>query len=167
MALRVVRLLSVPLALTAPALLAAAPAAAQPAGTDWRTLPRAAGTWAYRQDARGSLALFGESGQDADLTLRCDRQRREIYLSRRVPALAAGAGPTALTIRTTTLVRSMTALPVGDGQLYVAVAIDIGDPLLDAMGFSRGRFVIEVGALPPLSVPPWAELNRVVEDCRS
>ena len=40
------------------------------------------------------------------------------------------------------------------------------DPLLDAIAFSRGRFVIEQTGQPPLVLPPHAEIGRVIEDCR-
>ena len=38
--------------------------------------------------------------------------------------------------------------------------------MLDAMVFSRGRFVVERTGAAPLVVPPYAEIGRVVEDCR-
>lgn len=141
------------------------PDAAPPPSSDWRDWPVTPGTWAYRQDARGSIALFGRAGEDADLTIRCDRARGQIYLSRRGDPPAAGATP--LTIRTTSMARTLDALPTGATPSYLAVALGVRDPLLDAMGFSRGHFAIEGGALPALVVPAWAEILRVVEDCRA
>jgi hypothetical protein len=41
------------------------------------------------------------------------------------------------------------------------------DPLLDALAFSRGRFAVSVSGTPALVVPPWPEIARLVEDCRS
>jgi hypothetical protein len=41
------------------------------------------------------------------------------------------------------------------------------DPLLDAMAFSRGRVGLSALSLPTLIVPAWAEVARVVEDCRA
>jgi hypothetical protein len=38
--------------------------------------------------------------------------------------------------------------------------------MLDAMVFSRGRFVVDRAGAAPLVVPPYAELGRVIEDCR-
>ena len=49
---------------------------------------------------------------------------------------------------------------------YVAAALAPSDALLDAMGFSRGRFVVEQADTPTLVVPAWAEVERVTEDCR-
>ncbi|WP_345907778.1 hypothetical protein [Sphingomonas sp. UBA4815] len=40
------------------------------------------------------------------------------------------------------------------------------DRLLDAMAFSRGRFTIEQAGQPPLIIPAYAEVGRVIEDCR-
>ncbi|MBC9033191.1 hypothetical protein IAG41_12400 [Sphingomonas sp. JC676] len=131
-----------------------------PRSEDWRDWPLTPGTWAYRQDERGSIALFGRAGQDAELTLRCDRARGRIYLSRR------GEGGGGYRIRTTSLERRLAALPTGGTPPYLAVELGARDPLLDAIGFSRGRFVVEVDGLQELVVPAWAETLRVVEDCR-
>ncbi|WP_447406455.1 hypothetical protein, partial [Clostridium perfringens] len=45
---------------------------AQPISDDWRDWPVTPGTWTYRRDARGGLALFGPAGSDALVSLRCD-----------------------------------------------------------------------------------------------
>lgn len=60
-----------------------------------------------------------------------------------------------MTIRTTSTARTVpgTALPAND-------------PLIDAMGFSRGRFIVETPGATPLVIPAWAEVQRVAEDCR-
>ena len=129
-------------------------------GPDWRDWPATPGTWSYRQDARGSIALYGIAGRDAALTLRCDQTARAIYLSR------SGVVTAPLTIRTTSLVRLVAVQPTGGTPAYVAAVLSSGDPLLDAMGFSRGRFAIEQPGAPTLVVPAWAEIERVIEDCR-
>ena len=56
--------------------------------------------------------------------------------------------------------------PLDRGAGTVAAALPAQDPLLDAMGFSRGRFIVELGGQAPLVVPAWAEVLRVTEDCR-
>lgn len=138
-----------------------APAPAPTPSADWRDWPLSRGNWAYRQDERGSIALFGRPGADAELTLRCDRARGRIYLSRR------GEAGTALEIRTTSVTRRIAAMPNGGTPPYLAAELGVRDALLDAIGFSRGRFVIEAEGLPVLVVPAWAETLRVLEDCRS
>jgi hypothetical protein len=114
----------------------------------------------YRQDDRGSIALYGRPGADAALTLRCDRGARAIYLSRE------GSAATNVTIRTSSLSRSLPAQPTGGTPPYVAARIVATDGLLDAMGYSRGRFIVEAPGMVPLVVPAWAEVLRIAEDCR-
>jgi hypothetical protein len=142
----------------------AAPQPLPPAQADWRDWPATPGNWSYRRDERGSIALFGRPGSDAELTLRCDRARSQIFLSRRGDPGSTAPLPT--TIRTSSTLRALSAQPTGGGEGYFAVPLGVNDPLLDAMGYSRGRFVIEGGGLPPLVIPAWAEILRVVEDCR-
>jgi hypothetical protein len=136
----------------------APPAPPPPKSADWRDWPLTPGNWSYRPDERGSVALFGVPGQEAGLSLRCDRTRSRIAFSR--PGLAAGV---ALTVRTTSLVRSLTVMT---GAGYPAAELGARDALLDAMGYSRGRLLIEGAGLPTLVVPAWAEILRVAEDCR-
>lgn len=133
-----------------------------PLPADWRDWPLTPGNWEYRQDARGSIALFGRAGADAELTLRCDLARHMLYLSRR----AAGntAQGMAIGIRTTETQRTLAGQTTGGG--YVAVALAPNDRVVDAMGYSRGRFLVESPPLPTLVLPAWAEILRVAEDCR-
>ena len=119
------------------------------------------GTWRYERDARGSRALFGVSGADALAVLRCDAAARAIYLSR------SGGAAGAFTIRTTALTRTLAAQPTGATPSYAAAALGSRDPLLDAIAFSRGRFTIEQPGTAPLVLRPWAEVARVIEDCRA
>ena len=133
-----------------------------PVGPDWRDWAVTPGDWVYRQDGRGSIALFGQRGADAVVTLRCDRAANTLYLSR--AGLAAGAVP--MTIRTTTMARTLSSAPTGGTPPYLAVSLTPRDNLLDAMGFSRGQFVIEQPGYPTLVLPAWAEIERVTEDCR-
>ena len=143
-----------------PAPTPATPPAPPLQSTDWRDWSLTPGTWVYRQDARGSIALFGVAGQDAALTLRCDKTRGRLYLSRRADGPA-----TTLTIRTSSTLRSLTFQPTGGTPAYLAAELMPSDRLLDAIGFSRGRFVVE-GGPGTLVVPAWAEVLRVTEDCR-
>ena len=152
----------IPIPVPAPTRPMPAPSPAPPLA-DWRDWPLTAGTWAYRQDARGSIALFGRAGGEADFTLRCDRQRGQIYVSRRGDPAAAAM---ALRIRTSSRLKALNALPTGGEQAYFAAQIGVRDPLLDAIGFSRGRFVVEGTGVPALAIPAWPEVLRVVEDCR-
>jgi hypothetical protein len=130
-----------------------------PLAANWNDWPFTPGDWVYRKDGVGSIALFGPPGGDALLTLRCDRTRGAMYLS------VQGSGDAA-TIRTTSLSRSIALRPTGGETGYVASQFVPSDAMLDAMVFSRGRFVVERTGAAPLVVPPYAEIGRVVEDCR-
>ncbi|RYY35506.1 MAG: hypothetical protein EOP59_15370 [Sphingomonadales bacterium] len=136
------------------------PAPVPARGADWRDWPVTPGNWAYRQDARGSVALYGRAGADAELTLRCDRARAKLYLSRRSDA------PAALTVRTSTDRKTLNALSAGGTPAYAAAELAPRDPLVDSIGFSRGRFVVQGGGAPDLVLPAWPEILRVAEDCR-
>lgn len=143
----------VPVPAPAPAPLPPPPPAAS---SDWRDWPLTPGSWSYRQDSRGSVAMFGQGGDQA-LTLRCDRSTRQLLLTRR------GATAGTMTLRTSSTARSMAAAGATDGA---SVTLPANDQLVDAMGYSRGRFIVESTALPSLVVPAWSEVLRVAEDCR-
>ncbi|MBW4331147.1 hypothetical protein KY084_09715 [Stakelama sp. CBK3Z-3] len=133
----------------------------QPTG-DWRDWPLTPGNWTYQQDSRGSIASYGQAGSAAVFTMRCDRQQRRIYLSRQ------GAAPRALpmTIRTSSETRQLSASPTRGSSEYMTVMLAANDRILDAMGFSRGRFIVEMAPMRTLVIPSWAEVLRVTEDCR-
>ena len=129
-------------------------------GSDWRDWPLTPGEWRYRRDARGTVALFGQSGADALLLLRCDPGERRMFLS------VSGTDATPLTLRASSTARVVPVQPTGGAPAYIAAAFAPTDPLLDALAFSRGRFVVEQAGRPPLVVPAHAEIGRVTEDCR-
>lgn len=71
-----------------------------------------------------------------------------------------------MTVATTSVIQALSVDPAPGGQPQLIATLRAGDPLLDAMAFSRGRFAIEVNGLPTLYLPAWAEIGRVIEDCR-
>ena len=128
---------------------AATPAAAQIAPLSFdagKALPIAAGQWSYFSTGTGSVASYGSA-----ISLRCDRATRTVTITR------PGAAPAALTIATSSLAKT---LPLG-GRLSA------NDALLDAMAFSRGRFLVSGGAGSILAIPAWPEAARSIEDCRN
>jgi hypothetical protein len=130
-------------------LAVAVPAAAQIAPLSFeagKALSLTAGQWSYFPTAAGSMASYGST-----FSLRCDRATRTVTITR------LGAAPAVLTIATSSLTRT---LPVG-GRLLA------NDPLLDAIAFSRGRFLVAGGSGPVLAVPSWPEAARSIEDCRN
>lgn len=132
----------------------------QPKG-DWIDWPLTPGSWVYRQDARGSIALFGPAGQNALLTLRCDKARRSLFLSR-----ASMLSGSKITIRTSSTAKTYDARNSSGPPHYLAVELAPNDPILDAMAFSRGRFAVQAYGELFVAIPAWAEIGRVVEDCR-
>lgn len=130
-----------------------------PAG-EWVDWPLAAGDWVYRQDQRGSIALFGPAGANALVTLRCDRTLRKVFLARE------GRSVGAIVVRSSSAMKEFAGAPTGGTPPYIATEIAPGDPILDAMALSRGRIAINVAGQQPIAIPSWAEITRIVEDCR-
>ena len=148
-------------AVPVPPPVAAQPAPTPPLSADSNDWPFFAGDWVYRRDDRGSIALFGPAGQNAVVSLRCDLQNRRIYLSRE----ATGPGQR-IVIRTSSSMKAFAAKPIGETPAYLATEIMPMDAILDAMAFSRGRILLETDGHPPIILPAWAEITRIVEDCR-
>jgi hypothetical protein len=140
-------------------VVTAPPPPARPTG-DWTDWPLAAGDWVYRQDDRCSIALFGVANADALVTLRCDKARQRMYLAR------AGSGAGRMVVRSSSTMKEFTGQQTGGALPYIATEIGPRDAILDAVIFSRGRFALEVAGQMPLAIPSWAEIGRVVEDCR-
>ncbi len=148
-----------PKTVSAPPMAAAAP---PPRLTgDWNDWPFTPGIWTYRRDGRGSVAQFGAPGRNATINFRCDAQNRRVTLSRE--ASAPGAR---MVIRTSSMTKTMAATASDANPAYLAADIATTDPILDAMAFSRGRVLVEMEGQQPVILPTWAEIARIVEDCR-
>lgn len=149
-----------------PAPLAPPPIAAPPARGDWRDIMPPPGTWRWSlSDGRSSAHYLGTDGT-ALASLSCDHASGQVLLGR-AGSTGPAAGQIAMGVATTgagqrPLLSSPQAGPTG----WVVAAIAARDPLLDAMAFSRGRFLLEVAGLPSLALPSWPEVSRVIEDCR-
>lgn len=129
---------------------------------DWRDAALTPGDWTYVPGTGGSAATFGSSAAAPLASLRCDLAAGRIALLR----AGAAPGPLPLTVTTSTLARAFSASPEAASTPQLALSLAPRDPLLDAIAFSRGRFVIEVAGLPTLYLPSWPEVARVIEDCR-
>lgn len=134
------------------------PSPSPQAGLDWREAPITPGDWSWSTEGDQSVARFA----GGELVLRCDRA------AGRVSLLRAGAAPAPqpITITTTSGERALPATPQSGSTPALVVTLGPGDPALDAMAFSRGRFAVEAPGLAPLYVPSWPEISRVTEDCR-
>lgn len=62
--------------------------------------------------------------------------------------------------------KELAAKPTSATPAYLAAEIATTDPILDAMAFSRGRVLVEAEGQQPVILPSWAEITRIVEDCR-
>ena len=130
----------------------------------WQDWPATPGTWVYQRDARGSIARFGRSGADADLVIRCVLPTRRIYLSRPGAFVAGETGT--MWLRTSSGEARYPLANSGGEPPYVAAEFSPRDPMLDALAFSRGKFIISVKGAADLVIPAWPEPARVIEDCR-
>lgn len=131
-----------------------------PPPSNWLDAPQTPGDWSYRSETGGGRAEFRAEGAVL-FTMRCDRSASSMVLTR-----ANAAGSPRMTIRTETQSRDLAAMQ-DNRDLYAASArIGAGDRLLDAMALSKGRFAVETGNTAALYLPAWAEVTRVIEDCR-
>jgi hypothetical protein len=147
-----------------PVVLPPAPIAAVPQQTaDWVDWPLTPGDWVYRRDDRGSIALFGVPGADALVTLRCDTGRKRVYLAR---SNTSGSPSASFKLRASSSLKEFAAQTTGGPLPYLATEIMPGDPILDAITYTRGRIALEVTGQTGIAIPSWSEIARVVEDCR-
>ena len=131
---------------------------APPRSSDWRDAPITPGTWRWRMEGTRSVARFAGDA----LVLSCNRDAGAVTLIR--PGTGTGAVP--MTILTASMNRTVSGSAEPGPPPVIALTLQARDSLLDAMAFSRGRFAVETAGLPTLYVPSWAEVTRVIEDCR-
>ena len=117
------------------------------------------GAWVYSSTVDGSEATFNNQSGQPQLTIRCTRS------TRRVSLLKPGPASPALWVWTSSQSRS---LPASYDASLARIVASLGayDPLLDAIASSRGRIGFSTSGLAALVVPPWANVGRVIEDCR-
>jgi hypothetical protein len=138
------------------------PLPAPPAAQDWRDFPLTPGQWLYRTEGGTSQASFGAANSEPQFIIRCDPARRQIVLSREgVPTAPS------LTVRTSYTARALPVTIQREPLAYASATVPAGDPILDSIAFSRGRFTVEAPGLPTLVIPAWPEPARVMEDCRA
>jgi len=136
----------------------APPPVAQP--LDWQSAPLADGHWQLDTAHNPAQARFAAPSQQVTVQCSADRRYLQITLhaSHHVPLT-----PT-LAITTSRSQRVLDASPLEGSRLLVN--LPAGDKLLDAIAFSRGRWMVEVPGLAPLILPATPEFGRVVDDCR-
>ncbi|OYW83858.1 MAG: hypothetical protein B7Z20_11930, partial [Sphingobium sp. 32-64-5] len=108
----------------------------------------------------------------AELAIRCDLATRRISFAR-VTAAQTRAGDQ-MTVHTSfgafqwpvSDLPTVSSAEKGTAATFAVAIRASNDSALDKIAFSRGRFAIEAPGAPPLAVPGWAEVSRVIEDCR-
>ncbi|MEM9501592.1 MAG: hypothetical protein AAF941_07065 [Pseudomonadota bacterium] len=138
------------------------PIVQEPVYEDYLDAPQSAGDWTYYKDPRETLAFFGTAPDSPILILRCDLDTKMIGIGR--PGQYDGTAVMRISTETTT--RVLEAEPVSSVNRLAAAQLPAGDPLFDAMAITKGRFAIEVEGAKTIYVPAWAEVTRVIEDCR-
>ena len=127
-------------------------------------MPLTPGDWAWRGGAgQASIAQFGVAGQPLLFALRCDLATRNVVLSRAGSLATPGA---AMVLTTSFGAFTLTAGNGGAQPPAIVAQLTAGDPRLDQMAFSRGRFLVDVAGQPRLVLPDRPEVARVIEDCR-
>ncbi|MEA3388242.1 MAG: hypothetical protein U9R64_03040 [Pseudomonadota bacterium] len=140
-----------------------APQASAPTPLEWQYRPVAPGSWTYRAEGNGSVATFGSGAQT--VTLRCDRASRRVSLGRAVSPQMPG-GTAAVTLRTSYGAVVWPATFTSGASPRMVATRAASDTALDQLAYSRGKFALESAGQPVLILPAWAEIGRVIEDCR-
>ncbi len=141
------RLLLILIAATSPLDAQNAPVAFEAA----RTTPLSPGQWSYAATMSGSEARFG-----GKFLIRCDRNARRVLLLRTEAVMPAPATP--MTVTTDLATHTVPA----NGMVANT------NRVLDAMAFSRGRFLVDGGGSGiRLVAPASPEAARTIEDCRN
>ena len=118
-----------------------------------RSVPLTPGGWAYAASPVASDSTFA-----AVLRIHCDRAARQVTIQRLGVAPVPGVAPPPMLIATDSVARVLPG---------AAAPLAARDPLLDAIAFSRGRFVVTGGGGGMLVLPAWPEAARSIEDCRN
>lgn len=120
-----------------------------------------AGDWSYASSNDGSEATFANASGTPQLWVRCTRSTRQVSISR--PANVAAA---MMNVWTSSASRSV-ASSFNPATQRLTIVLGDTDPFLDSIATSRGRLGFAIGSDPALVVPAWAEVARVIEDCRA
>lgn len=136
-----------------------------PAASNGIDTPLTPGAWRYQDygDGRGKRSLFSDPDGEYLFSLGCVTEPNgpEILIVR---IGRPQKRDLTMAIRAETSQRTLQAKQASPS--IIAVAVTASDPLLDAMALSKGHFAVETEGEPTLILPSWAEVSRVIEDCR-
>lgn len=130
---------------------------------EWSDRPATPGDWTYQVESDGSSASFGTAAGAPRLVIRCDRTQRRISFAR--PGVLDPGNAARLTINSTAGAATY-ALSNAAGNM-VAASVAASDPFLDRLVYTRGRFLVRTDGQPDMVIPAYAEVSRVLEDCRA
>ena len=133
----------------------------EPQFDNYLDAPQTDGTWLYLDEGSEQLAIFGTGPGESVFIVRC--ASGVVALAR--ASDSAASQTRAMSVTTETVTRQLVANPIANRGL-VASGLRPDDPLLDAMAITKGRFAVEVEGERTLYLPAWAEVSRVIEDCR-
>lgn len=129
---------------------------------DWSIDELTPGEWRISRGLVNLNASFRNARGEEMAQISCDGD--DISLSR------SGAAPAdtavSMRIRNSFALREL-SVRVDHAARLIYTSLDARDPLWDQISYSRGRFLVEASAQPPLILPVRPEIARVIEDCRS
>ena len=97
--------------------------------------------------------------------MQCDRAGQRLVVARSGSFADGVSGR--MSIRTSNALQTYPVTNSADRSGFVTATLAPRDPQLDAMVFSRGKFVVSIKGSTDLVIPAWAEIARIVEDCRA
>ena len=137
-------------------------ATTEPKHESWMDAPRTPGDWSYSEVSGGTIANYGVTEAGPRFSIGCMTNSRRVVLIRHE---ISGEPPSVFSIMTETANRTLPAKRAKEADA-ISQTLDPRDPLLDAMALTKGRFAVETPDSPTLYLPAWAEVTRVIEDCR-
>jgi len=142
------------------ALVFPAASFSQAPAVDYNIAQAAPGSWSYLPVPGGSEARFTDASATIRLTIQCTKATRRVMISH-----TSAAPASSMFVWTSSATRNLPAQFDAKG-MRVTADLAANDPLLDAISFSRGRFVVSMPGTAALVMPAWPEAARAVEDCR-
>lgn len=142
--------------------ISSAPLGAQTIATipDMSNAPPIYGRWTFASTAGGGEARFLDASSRPQLILTCSRAARQVTVARP----ASSAAPF-LQLWTSSASRNLPA-SFNPATGLSSAQLPAYDALLDAMALSRGRIAVGASGQSLVALPAWAEIGRLVEECR-
>ena len=119
------------------------------------------GDWVYSDEGSERFAAFITPPDAMVFAMVCDNGEIEILRG----TASEGSTMRVMSVTTETVTRQLQAQEVPNRPM-VTTTLDARDPLFDAMAITKGRFAVEVEGEDTLYLPAWAEVSRIIEDCR-